>query len=358
MRVPSPSWARTRATVEGRRALTRWAGEDAHGRPLEPLGAIMNFSYSKLKVFGGRSNLALAERVARHLGDSLGKITLSNFPDGEISVRIEEDVRGRDIYLLQSTCPPVNENLMELLVMLDSFKRASAARITAVLPYYGYARQDRKDVGRVPITAKLVADLLTVAGAHRVLALDLHAAQIQGFFDIPVDHLFASPVIVEYIRSLNIPLRDLVVLSPDEGSIKKALMYQKKLGGAIAIVDKRRTSPTETKQANLIGASLDGKVAVIFDDMISTAGSVVGAAHVAKHNGAREVYACATHAVLCGPAIERLRDAPIRQVVVTDSIPVPPNKQLPNLVVLSIAPLLADAIKRIHLNESVSKLFE
>jgi ribose-phosphate pyrophosphokinase len=318
----------------------------------------MNFSYSKLKVFSGRSNIALAERVARNLGDTLGKITLSNFPDGEITVRIEEDVRGRDIYLLQSTCPPVNENLMELLVMLDSFKRASAARITAVLPYYGYARQDRKDVGRVPITAKLVADLLTVAGAHRVLALDLHAAQIQGFFDIPVDHLFAGPVITDYIRGLNIPTRDLVVLSPDEGSIKKALMFQKKLGGSIAIVDKRRASATETKQANLIGAPLDGKVAVIFDDMISTAGSVVGAAHVARHNGAREIYACATHAVLCGPAIERLRDSPLRQVVVTDSIPVPPNKQLPNLTVLSVAPLLADAIKRIHLNESVSKLFE
>src|SRR5438876_1398278 len=225
--------------------------------PLEPLGAIMNFSYSKLKVFSGRSNNALAERVARHLGDSLGKITLTNFPDGEISVRIEEDVRGRDIYLLQPTCPPVNENLMELLVILDCFKRASAARITAVIPYYGYARQDRKDQGRVPITAKLVADLISVGGADRVLALDLHAAQIQGFFDIPVDHLHAGPVINDYVRALNIPLRDFVVLSPDEGSIKKALMHQKKLGGPpIAIVDKRRSSATETKQANLTGASL------------------------------------------------------------------------------------------------------
>jgi ribose-phosphate pyrophosphokinase len=320
--------------------------------------ATMNFSYSKLKVFSGRSNIALAERVARHLGDTLGKITLSNFPDGEISVRIEEDVRGRDIYLLQSTCPPVNENLMELLVMLDSFKRASAARITAVLPYYGYARQDRKDVGRVPITAKLVADLLTVAGAHRVLALDLHAAQIQGFFDIPVDHLHGGPVLCEFVRGLNIPERDLVVLSPDEGSIKKSLLYQKKLGGSLAIVDKRRTSATETKQANVIGAQLEGKVAVIFDDMISTASSVVGAAQVAKQNRAREIYACATHGVLCGPAIENLRNSPIHQVVVTDSIPIPPSKHLPNLTVLSIAPLLADAIKRIHLNESVSKLFE
>ncbi len=312
----------------------------------------------KLKVFSGRANIPLADRIARHLGDAPGKMLLSNFPDGEISVRIEEDVRGRDVFLVQPTCPPVNENLMELLIMIDSFKRASAARITAVLPYYGYARQDRKDVGRVPITAKLVADLITVAGATRVLALDLHAAQIQGFFNVPVDHLHAGPVINEYIRSLGIPPRDLVVLSPDEGSIKKALMHQKKLGGAIAIVDKRRSSATDVKQANLIGSSLDGKVAVIFDDMISTAGSVVGAAHVARCNGAREVYACATHAVLCGPAIERLRDAPLRQVVVTDSIPVPPNKHLPNMTVLSVAPLLADAIKRIHLNESVSKLFE
>jgi ribose-phosphate pyrophosphokinase len=312
---------------------------------------------NRLKVFSGRANIPLAEKIAQCLGDSLGKITLANFPDGEISVRIDEDVRGRDIFLVQPTCPPVNENLMELLVMVDSFKRASAARITAVLPYYGYARQDRKDIGRVPITAKLVANLITVAGADRVLALDLHAAQIQGFFDIPLDHLNAAPVINDYIRGLSIPARDFVVLSPDEGSIKRALMHQHKLGGAIAVVDKRRSSATETKQANLIGSSLEGKVAVIFDDMISTAGSVVGAANVARCNGAREVYCCATHAVLCGPAIERLRDAPIKQVVVTDSIPLPPQKLLPRIKVLSVAPLLADAIKRIHFNESVSRLF-
>jgi ribose-phosphate pyrophosphokinase len=311
-----------------------------------------------LRVFSGRANIPLAEKIVFHLGDTLGRMTLANFPDGETSVRIEEDVRGRDVYLVQPTCPPVNENLMELLVLLDSFKRASAARITVVLPYYGYARQDRKDVGRVPITAKLVADLLTVAGANRVLTLDLHAAQIQGFFDIPVDHLYASPVINDYVRSLNIPPQDFVVLSPDEGSIKKALLYQKKLGGTLAIVDKRRTSSTEVKQANLIGSSLEGKVAVIFDDMISTAGSVVGAAGVARKNGARKVYACATHAVLCGPAIDRLRDAPIDQLVVTDSIPLPPNKQLPKIMVASVAPLLADAIKRIHHNESISRLFE
>src|SRR5436305_1829837 len=303
---------------------------------------------NQLKVFSGRANIQLSERIAQCLGDPLGKITLQNFPDGEFLARIDEDVRGRDVFVVQPTCPPVNENIMELLVILDSLKRASAARITAVLPYYGYARQDRKDVGRVPITAKMVADLLTVAGANRVLALDLHAAQIQGFFDVPVDHLHAAPVINDYIRSLNIPQRDFVVLSPDEGSIKRVLLYQKKLGGAIAIVDKRRSSATETKQANLIGASLEGKVAVIFDDMISTAGSVVGAAHIARCNGAREIYACATHAVLCGPAIERLRDAPIRQVVVADSIPVPPNKQLPNIIVLSAPPLLAGPPKLLH----------
>jgi ribose-phosphate pyrophosphokinase len=313
---------------------------------------------NQLKVFSGRGNIPLAERIAHHLDDSLGQITLDNFPDGEILVRIEEDVRGRDIYVVQPTCPPVNEHWMELLIIIDSFKRASATRITAVLPYYGYARQDRKDVGRVPITAKLVANLLTEAGADRVLALDLHAAQIQGFFDIPVDHLYAGPVISDYVRSLNIPPRDLVVLSPDEGAIKKALSYQKRLGGLIAIVDKRRSSATETKQANLIGASVDGKVAVIFDDMISTAGTVVGAAEVAKQSGAREVYVCATHAVMSGEAVGKLRNAPIKQIVVTDTIPIPPAKQLPNLKVLSVSKLLADAIKRIHYNESVSKLFE
>src|SRR5438876_5540995 len=230
----------------------------------------MNHQKNMLKVFSGRANVPLAEKIAQCLGDSLGKITLQSFPDGEFWARIDEDVRGRDVFVVQPTCPPVNDNIMELLVILDSLKRASAARITAVLPYYGYARQDRKDVGRVPITAKLVANLITVAGANRVLALDLHAAQIQGFFDIPVDHLHAAPVINDYIRSLNIPIRDFVVLSPDEGSIKKALIYQKKLGGvAIAIVDKRRSSATECKQAKLIGSSLDRRVAVAVGDMIT-----------------------------------------------------------------------------------------
>src|SRR5204862_3626161 len=302
-----------------RRGCPGWRQGSRRSVPAGPAGPqpfdgmTMN-RMNKLRVFSGRANLPLAEKIVHCLGDTLGRTTLGDFPDGETSVRVEEDVRGADIFVVQPTCPPVNHNLMELLVLLDCFKRASAGRITAVLPYYGYARQDRKDVGRVPITAKLVADVLTVAGAHRILALDLHAAQIQGFFDIPVDHLYASPVLNEYIRSLNIPMRDFVVLSPDEGSIKRALLHQKKLGGAIAIVDKRRSSATETKQANLIGATLDGKVAMIFDDMISTAGSVVGAANVAKYNGAREVYAVATHAVLCGPAIERRRDAPLKEL--------------------------------------------
>jgi ribose-phosphate pyrophosphokinase len=317
----------------------------------------MRHNNFQLKIFSGRCNIKLAEGICQRLGIGLGRVTVGTFPDGETSVRIEEDVRGRDVFIIQPTCPPVNENLMELLILIDSFKRASAERITAVLPYYGYARQDRKDVGRVPISAKLVADLLVTAGAHRVLALDLHAAQIQGFFDIPMDHLLAAPVFTDYIQSLQLPSDQMVLLSPDEGRIKQALHQQKKVGGALAIVDKRRASATETKQANIIGASLNNKTVFMFDDMISTAGTIVGAANVAKLEGAREIYVFATHAVLCGPAVERLREAPITKIVVTDSIPVPPNKQLPNLLTLPVAGLLAEAIKRIHCNESVSDLF-
>jgi len=312
----------------------------------------------ELKLFAGRANPVLAEEIAANLSLPLGKISLANFPDGEISARIEEDVRGRDVFLIQPTCPPVNENLMELLIMIDSFRRASAARIAVVLPYFGYARQDRKDQGRVPITAKLVANLITEAGADRVLTLDLHAPQIQGFFDIPVDHLMSGPVFLKYMRSLEMPVRDVVMVSPDEGRIKMALHFQKKYGGGLAIVDKRRSSATETKQANLIGESLKGKIAIMFDDMISTGGSIVGAAHVCKLNGAKEIHVYATHAVLCGPAVERLRDAPITRIVVTNTIPVPPHKQLPNLKVLSVASLLSEAIKRLHANESVSRLFD
>ena len=311
-----------------------------------------------LKVFSGRANVPLAEKIAQYLGDPLGKIELKNFPDGEFWARIDEDVRGRDVFIVQPTCHPVNENIMELLIMLDSMKRASASRITVVLPYYGYARQDRKAEGRVPITAKLVANLLSSSGAHRVLTLDLHAAQIQGFFDIPLDHLYASPVIMDYVRRLPYDPRDFVVLSPDEGSVKRSLRYQKKLDVNMAIVDKRRVSATQVENANLIGASLDGKVALIFDDMISTAGTVVSAAKTAKTLGkAKAVYILATHGVLCGNAIKTLSDAPIEKVVITDTIPLVPEKRIPRIDVLTVAELLADAIKRIHFNQSVSELF-
>jgi ribose-phosphate pyrophosphokinase len=330
-----------------------------HVHPAPSGGAAVNGNGNnhKLKIFSGRANRPLAEGIARDLGVPLGNITLGNFPDGETNVRIEEDVRGRDVFVVQPTCTPVNENLLELLIMLDAFKRASPARITAVLPYYGYARQDRKDKGRVPISAKLVANLITKAGADRVLALDLHAAQIQGFFDIPVDHLYAVKEIAKHVRSLGIPQDELVVLSPDEGSIKKALDFQRHVGGKIAVVDKRRTSATEIKHGHLIGASVEGKTVVIHDDMISTAGTTVGAVEVARRNGARRVYVCATHGVLVGEAIPRLKSVAIDQIAVSDSIPLPREKQLPNIKVISVATLIANAITRIHGNESISALF-
>jgi ribose-phosphate pyrophosphokinase len=319
--------------------------------------ASMNNNF-QLKVFSGRANVPLAEKIAQYLGDPLGRLTLLNFPDGEFWCRIDDDVRGRDVFVVQSTCHPVNENIMELLIILDSLKRASAGRISVVLPYYGYARQDRKAEGRVPITAKLVADLLTSSGAQRVVTLDLHAAQIQGFFNIPVDHLYASPVILKHVRRLGLDLQDVVVLSPDEGSVKRALRYQKKLNVNMAIVDKRRVSASQVEPANLIGASLEGKVAFIFDDMISTAGTVVSAARTARTLGkAKAVYVFTTHGVLCGDAIPRLREAPIERVIITDTIPLTPEKQLPNIDVLTVAELLGDAIKRIHFNQSVSELF-
>lgn len=313
--------------------------------------------HNKMRVFAGRANPALAERIAKQLNDSLGNLKVESFPDTETSVRIDEDVRGRDIFIVQPTCPPVNENLMELCVILDAFKRASPFRVTVVLPYYGYARQDRKDQGRVPISAKLVANLLTAAGANRVLTLDLHAAQIQGFFDIPVDHLTAAPVFVTHIRKMGIASDNVVFLSPDEGRVKSTLGYQKRLGGELAIVDKRR-SGAKTEQANLIGASLKGKTVLMFDDMISTAGSIGGAARIAQQNGAKAIYVFATHGVLVGKAIPTLKESPIEKVIITDSIPLPPEKQIDKIEVLSVDKLLADAIWRIHENESVSKLFE
>jgi len=310
-----------------------------------------------LKLFSGNANPELGQRIAKYLGVDLGDIALGTFPDGEIACKIEEDIRGRDVYLIQPTCPPVNDNLMQLLVMIDSCKRASAERVTAVIPYFGYARQDRKDEGRVPITAKLVANLIARAGADRVLTMDLHAAQIQGFFDVPVDHLYAAPVLNEHFLAMNIPSDNLVIASPDEGSIKRALGHVKRLGGEVAIIDKRRTSAEETVQANVIGARVDGKVVLMFDDMISTAGSICGAAKVLREQGAKEIHVATTHAVLCGPAVERLAAANLASIVCTDSIPLTPDQILPQTKVLTTAPLLGEAIKRIHRNESVSRLF-
>jgi ribose-phosphate pyrophosphokinase len=310
-----------------------------------------------LKIFSGRANPDLAKRICAYLGLPLGKITLANFPDGEISCKIDEDVRGRDIFLIQPTCPPVNENIMELLVMIDCFKRASAFRVTTVIPYFGYARQDRKDSGRVPITAKLVANIITRAGADRVLAMDLHAPQIQGFFDVPVDHLYGAPVLNDHFKTMGLAQGEIVVVSADEGSIKRALGHATRLGAPLAIVDKRRLSAEKTEQANLIGASVNGKVALMFDDMISTGSSITGAATVIRQQGAREIHVAATHGVLCGPAIQRITDAPIDSLVITDSIPLTPEKMIPKIKVLSASVLLGQAIKRIHRNESVSNLF-
>lgn len=329
------------------------------GRPACPWPALFlgnGLHMNDMKVFSGRANPELARRMCDYLGLPLGRVSLGNFPDGEISCKIEEDIRGRDIFIVQPTCTPVNENLMELLVMIDSFKRASAERITAVIPYYGYARQDRKDEGRVPITAKLVANLIARAGADRVLAMDLHAAQIQGFFDIPVDHLYAAPVIDHYFQQKGLCDEDVVIVSPDEGSIKRVLKHVARLGGKLAIVDKRRIG-SRTKQANLIGAPIEGKVALIFDDMISTGSSIAGAAAMVAEAGAREIYLAATHGILCGPAPERLDRCPAREVVITDTIPLTPERTIQKIHVLSVAPLLGEAVKRIHRNESVSRLF-
>lgn len=310
-----------------------------------------------LKVFSGRANSPLAARICNYLGVPLGAISLGNFPDGEISCKVDEDVRGRDVFLVQPTCPPVNDNLMELLVMIESCKRASAERVTAVVPYYGYARQDRKDEGRVPITAKLVANIITRAGADRVLTMDLHAAQIQGFFDVPVDHLYAAPVLNDHFRKLGVPDEELVVVSPDEGSIKRALGHAKRLGVRLAIVDKRRSSAEKTRQENILGAPVAGKTCLMFDDMISTAGSICGAATKLFEAGAKEIYVGATHGVLCGPAIANIDASPIKVVAVTDTIPLSSDRISPKVEVLSVAPLLGEAIKRIHRNESVSRLF-
>jgi ribose-phosphate pyrophosphokinase len=312
----------------------------------------------ELKIFSGQANRPLAKNICNFLHLPLGEITLGKFPDGENFCKIEEDIRGRDIFLIQPTCPPVNDNLLELLIMIDSCKRASAQRITIVIPYFGYARQDRKDEGRVPITAKLVANLITRAGADRVLTMDLHSPQIQGFFDVPVDNMYAAPVLNEFMCEKDCPEDERVVVSPDVGSIKRALGHAKKLGGKLAIVDKRRDNATDTRQEHIIGGPIEGKTVFMFDDMISTAGSICGAAEKVHACGAKEIFVAATHGLLCGPAIEKLKNAPITQLAITDTIPLAPEKMLPKIKVLSVAPLLAEAIKRIHHDQSISILFD
>ena len=309
----------------------------------------------KLKIFSGRANIPLAEQIARSLGDPLGKIELKNFPDGENMCRIDEDVRGRDVFLVQPTCPPVNENLMEVLVILDAFKRASPYRVTVVLPYYGYARQDRKDQGRVPISAKLVANLLSAAGANRVLTMDLHKAQIQGFFDIPVDHLFAAPVIIDYLARQN--FGPVTIVSPDAGGAERARAYAKRLDADLAIIDKRRSEDGTAEVMNVIG-DVKGRVCVIADDIIDTAGTIQKAAQALKDNGATRVLASAVHGVLSGPAIKRIESSPIDRLIVTNTIPIVDEKaKCEKIVVLSVARLLAQAIRSIHEETSVSKLF-
>jgi ribose-phosphate pyrophosphokinase len=312
----------------------------------------------ELKIFSGQANRPLAKAICNFLHLPLGEITLGKFPDGENFCKIEEDIRGRDIFLVQPTCPPVNDNLLELLIMIDSCKRASAERITAVIPYFGYARQDRKDEGRVPITAKLVANLITRAGADRVLTMDLHSPQIQGFFDVPVDNMYAAPVLNDFVESLGHSEEERIVVSPDVGSIKRALGHQKRLSRKLAIVDKRRDNATETRQEHIIGGPVSGLVAIMFDDMISTGGSIAGAACKLKEAGAKEIYVAATHGVLCGKAIDKIRESPITTLAITDSIPLAPEKHIPQIKVLSVAPLLAEAIKRIHHDQSVSILFD
>jgi ribose-phosphate pyrophosphokinase len=312
----------------------------------------------ELKIFSGRGNTDLSKDISAYLKIELSKCKFSTFPDGEFHCKIE-DVRGRDVFLIQPTCPPVNDTLMELLIMIDTCLRASAERITAVIPYYGYARQDRKDEGRVPITAKLVANMITRAGADRVLAMDLHAAQIQGFFDVPVDHLYAAPMIDKWFKNLDLDPEKLVIVSPDEGSIKRAVGHAKRLGGNIAIIDKRRHSAESVSQENIIGGPIEGKVALMFDDMISTAGSICGAADLVKKHGAAQIHVASSHGVFAGKAVERLSAAPVDSIVVTDSIPIAAEKkaQLPKLKILSVAPVLGEAIMRIHHHKSISDIF-
>ena len=309
----------------------------------------------RIRIFSGNANIALATKICQHLGISLGKANVTTFSDGETRVEINENVRGMDVFIIQSTCPPVNVTCMELLIMIDALKRASADRITAVIPYYGYGRQDRKVAPRAPITAKLLADLITAAGANRVLSMDLHAGQIQGFFNIPVDNLFATPVLFDYMKKNYID--GTVVVSPDTGGVERARAFGKRLGASLAIIDKRREGPNEAEVMNIIG-SVKGKRIIILDDMIDTAGTVVQAARAMKEAGALEVSICCTHPVLSGPALERIEDSEIKEVIVTDTIPLGDRaKNCKKIKVLSVSGILGEAVRRIYYNDSVSSLF-
>src|SRR5450631_1832432 len=309
----------------------------------------------RLKVFSGTANLCLAQEICASLGIQLGDLMLETFLDGEVYLQYQENVRGADLFLIQPTCRPVDHNLMELFLMIDAAKRASADRITAVLPYYGYARQDRKDKPRVPISAKLIASLLERAGADRIMALDLHAAQIQGFFDVPVDHLFSAPVMIEYFKPLGVP--DLTVVSPDPGGVERARAFAKRLNAPLAIIDKRREKPNVAEVMNVVG-DVDGRNCLMVDDLIDTAGTLVKGAEALLLKGARSVSACATHAVLSGPAVRRIEESPLKEVVFTNSIPLLDDaKHSSKIKYLSVAPLLARAIQSIHEETSVSSLF-
>ncbi|MDM7996971.1 MAG: ribose-phosphate pyrophosphokinase [Acidobacteriota bacterium] len=307
-----------------------------------------------LKVFSGNANQPLAEEICAHLQIPLGKINLTKFSDGELYCQILENVRGKDVFLIQPTCMPVNKNLMELLIMIDAFKRSSATRITSVIPYYGYGRQDRKDKPRVPISSKLVADLLTAAGTDRILSMDLHAGQIQGFFDIPVDHLYAAPVLIEHLKNLNIP--DLTIVSPDAGGVERARAFAKRLDADLAIIDKRRTAPNTAELMHIIG-HVSGRNIIICDDMIDTAGTLVNTVVALRKKKVGKIIACATHGILSGPAIERLRNAPIDEIILTNTVPLDSSKMLPNMKILSVGSLLGAAIQSIHEETSVSNLF-
>ena len=308
-----------------------------------------------IQLIAGNSNSGLAKEIADFLNVPLAETTVANFSDGETNVQIHENVRGSDVFVVQSTCTPVNRNLMELLLMADALKRASAARITAVMPYYGYARQDRKAAPRVPISARLVADLLEVAGIDRLLTIDLHAGQIQGFFDIPVDHLYAAPVIVDYVKKEY--QNDLVIVSPDAGGVERARAFAKRLNASLAIIDKRREKANVSQVMHVIG-DVDGKNAILLDDMIDTAGTITQGAAALKENGAKKIVAACAHAVLSGPALDRINESALEEVIVTNTIPMDSNvEKCKKLTVLSVASLLGDAIRRIHEETSVSSLF-